>query len=575
MNLLIAISRKFAAAAFVASLLFACARQGAPTGGPKDTDPPRVDTALSTRNFSTRFSDRRIVLAFNEWVTLTDVGTQVVISPPLAKRPEITLKGKKVFIELNDKDTLRANTTYTINFGLAVKDLHEGNPAKDLRFVFSTGDYLDSLTVAGKVADAFTGDPVENVSVMLYDVLSDSVVRKEKPYYFARTDKAGLFEIRNVREGKFKVAAFEDASGDLKWDGQNERIGFPDSLLTLNDSTKGVVSIKLSRNQPKFRLFDSKTLRYGLVKLAYTTPPDSVTIRTEAPDLRFLTERVQDTLLVWYDMTNPGSWQLLAGSDTVQVRNFPREDFFKNYKFQPSDQNVGGIGGAGNAKRPITQSAPQPGAPRPVKNVSQHPSKPAVIPFNAPVISVDTSQWLLTLDSVRIREFTAIPDSAAPRNVNIRTDWKAGKGYKLLLLPGAATDFYGISTTDTLERIIGVFAEKQLGGLNLTLQNLVPGTAYVLQLLNGSTLEEERLVDADAAEKKIIFTRLLAATYTARLIEDRNRNGRWDTGDYFAHRQPEPVFTKKLEALRANWELEVTMDINEVVMEKKEKKEKK
>ncbi|HRI60585.1 MAG TPA: Ig-like domain-containing protein [Saprospiraceae bacterium] len=555
MNSLRCISRKFILAACVASLLFACARQGAPTGGPKDTDPPKVDTATSTRNFSTRFSSRRIELGFDEWVTLTEVGTQVVVSPPLAKRPEITLKGKKVIVEFNEKDTLRPNTTYTINFGLAVKDLHEGNPAKDLRFVFSTGDYLDSLTVRGNIVDAFTGDPVDNVSVMLYDNLSDSVVRKEKPYYFARTDKTGLFDIQNVREGTFKVTAIEDASGDLKWDGQNERIGFPDSLLALNDSTKGLIRIKLFKNQPKFRFFDSKTLRYGLVKLTFTASPDSVVIRTEASDVRLLAEHIQDTIFVWYDRPVPTPWQLLAGADTVEVRNLLRENFFKNYKFSPTDLGSGG----GSKKRAGTEPAAQAGAPRLVKNVSQHPSKPAVIPFNAPITAVDTSKWLFKLDSIDVRDFSAKPDSTAPRNLNITVAWKPGKSYKLTLLPGAVTDFYGTANVDTLERLLGVYAEKQLGGLNLTLQDLKPGSRYVLQLLNGSTLEEERIVEANAAEQKVVFTNLLAATYTARLIEDRNRNGHWDTGDYFAHRQPEPVFTKKLDALRANWELEATM----------------
>ncbi|MBV6442357.1 MAG: hypothetical protein EPGJADBJ_04068 [Saprospiraceae bacterium] len=571
MEFVIAISRKFALAACAAALFFACARQGSPAGGPKDTEPPKVDTTVSTRNFSTRFSAKRIELAFDEWVTLSDVGTQVVISPPLAKRPEIVLKGKKVLVEFDEKDTLRSNTTYTINFGTAVKDLHEGNPAKDLRFVFSTGDFLDSLVVVGNVADAFTGDPVENVSVMLYDNLSDSVVRKEKPYYFARTDKSGQFDLRNVRAGVFKMAAIEDASGDLKWDGQNERIAFPDSLIRLTDSTKGSIRLRLFRNQSRFRLFDSKTLRFGLVKLAYTASPDSVVIRTEAPDIRFFTEKMQDTLFVWYDMTQPAAWQLLAGADTVQVRNLPREDFFKNYKFRPADT---GTGGGGAPRKRIGQpTEPAAGAPRIVKTVNQHPSKPALIPFNAPVAAVDTSKWVLTHDSTNVRNFSAIPDSAAPRQLKINTSWKPGKSYKLTLLPGAVTDFYGVANADTLERILGVLTEKQLGGLNLTVQNLTPGGGYVLQLLNGSVVEEERLFTADTAGAKLIFKNLIAATYTARLIEDRNRNGRWDTGDYFAHRQPEAVTTKKLDALRANWELEAVIraGMPEEIKEKKKK----
>lgn len=565
---LIPISRKFIFAVSAACFLFACARQGSPTGGPKDTEPPKVVAAESTRNFSTRFSERRIELAFDEWVTLSDIGTQVVISPPLTKRPDITLKGRKVIVELNDEDTLRPNTTYTINFGSAVKDLHEGNPAKDLRFVFSTGDFLDSLEVRGKVVDAFTGDPIDNVSVMLYDNLSDSVVRKEKPYYFARTDKTGQFDIQNVRSGEFKIAAIEDASGDLKWDGQNERIGFPDSLLQLSDSVKGLLNLRLFKNQPVFRLFDDKTLRFGLVKLTFTAPPDSVTIRTDTSDVRFLLEKVQDTLLVWYDMPEPAAWQLFVNDDTVKVRNLPREDFFKNYKFQPTD-----VAPAGKpVKGGRVQQDASATSPRLVKTISQHPSKPAVISFNAPVAAIDTSKWQLVLDSVRTTEFSARPDSTSPRNLDISIPWKFGKRYQLMMLPGAVTDFYGVANADTLERIFSVYTEKQLGGLNLTLQNLNPGSHYILQLLNGNTLEEERTFVTDSVETKLIFKNLVAATYSARLIEDYNDNGRWDTGDYFTLRQPEPVFTKKLDALRANWELEATMRAGVQEVKKEQKK---
>jgi uncharacterized protein (DUF2141 family) len=555
MNPLDFISKKFIFSALAASLLFACARPGSPTGGPRDTEPPKVDTTASTRNFSTRFSERRIELVFDEWITLTDLSAQVVISPPLTNRPrpDISLKGKKVIVEFAKEDTLRSNTTYTINFGSAVKDLHEGNPAKDLRFVFSTGDFLDSLSVGGKVVDAFTNEPVENVSVMLYDNLSDSVLRKEKPYYFARTDKTGQYSIQNVRAGKFKVAAVEDVSGDLKWDGQSERIGFPDSLLLLNDSAKAILNLKMFKNQPPFRLLDAKTLRYGLVKLPFSASPDSVNLRTDAPSVRFLTEKVADTLLIWYDMAEPAAWQLFVGDDTVKVRDLPRADFFEKHKLSPADDVP-----AGGRGRSSTVTPPA-GAPLPVKNVSQNPSKPAVLTFNAPVAATDTSKWLFVLDSARVADFSVKPDSAAPRNLKINLLWEPGKAYKLTLLPGAVTDFYGVANADTLQRVFNVFSEKQLGSLSLTLQNLTPGSGYVLQLLSGTALEEERIFVADAEEKKLTFSNLPAATYIARLVEDRNRNGRWDTGDYFAHRQPELIFSKKLEALRANWELEAVM----------------
>lgn len=538
-------------------LLCACARQGSPAGGPKDTTPPQVDTTLSTRNFSTRFSGRRIELVFDEWVKLSDIGTQVVVSPTLAKRPEVTLKGKKVIVELPEEDTLRPNTTYTINFGTAVKDLHEDNPADNLRFVFSTGDYLDSLTVTGFVFDAFTGEPVEKISVMLYESTADSVVRKERPYYFARTNKTGQFTIQNVRSGAFKVAAIDDASGDLKWDGQNERIGFPDGLLNLSDTVKAQVALRLFKNQAKHRLIDSKTIRFGLEKLIFSAPPDSVSIRAEVQGLQYLTEKTQDTLLVWYDMPEPAGWQLMVGNDTVQVKNLPREDFIKKHKLIFADDAPVSASAGKFSSKPAAQPA-APGV-KPVKTISLSPVKPAFLPFNTPVTAVDTSKWLFMADSTRFDAFTARPDSAAPRNLKISAVWKAGKSYKLTLFPGAVTDLYGIANTDTLQRNVIILSEKQLGGLTLTLENLTPRTHYVLQLLNGTTLEEERVFDAELTDKKWTFTNLPAATYTARLIEDRNANGRWDSGDYFARRQPEALFNKQLDPLRANWELEATL----------------
>lgn len=557
MNLFSHIFQKITIIAAVAAIcLFSCARQSTPTGGPKDTEPPKVDTLNSTRNFSTRFSQRRIELVFDEWVQLSDVGTQVVVSPTLSKRPEITLKGKKVVFQLAEGDTLRPNTTYTINFGTAVKDFHENNPAKDLRFVFSTGDYLDSLQVGGAVADAFSGEPVENVSVMLYENLGDSVVRKERPYYFARTDKLGRFLFQNVRVGVFKIVVIEDASGDLKWDGQNERIGFPDSLLALNDSVKPFFNMKIFKSQSKLRLFDNKTLRYGLVKLAFTATPDSVPVRADAPGLRYLIEKTQDTLLVWYDLPEPAPIQLFVGGDTVKVRELSRESFVSNHKLLLADE----IPTASNkrARTRIAQSEGTP-APKTVKTLKQRHVKPAWLAFNTLIASVDTSKWLWAVDSVRVSDFAAKPDSAMLRSVKIEIAWKPGKTHNLTLLPGGVTDFYGTSNADTIFRNFNVMPEKQLGGLNLTVQGLKTGSRYVLQLLSGNTVEEERVFEADAAEKKLIFTYLPAAAYTAQLVEDRNGNGRWDTGDYFARRQPEPVFSKKLDPLRANWEVEAAM----------------
>ena len=540
-------------AAGLATLFFACARQGSPTGGPKDTTPPKVDTLLSTRNYSTHFTERRIELTFDEWVTLSEVGTQVIVSPTLTdrKRPEVKLKGKTVTVEIPEGVALDSNTTYTINFGAAVKDFHEGNPAEDLRFVFSTGDYLDSLTLTGFVLDAFSGEPVQKASVMLYNELSDSAVYGQ-PYYFTRTDQLGKYTFFNLRRGAFKLAAIED-SGDLRWDGRSEGIAYAPAPVTLGDSSLTAPVIKMFKNQPPPRRISDNTLRYGLEKVVFTARPDSVSLDVDLPGVNWLPEIVGDTLLVWYDMAEPSAWHLLVDGDSVRVKNLPSADFLEKHTLQPADEAPPAASAGKFAGQPPPKATPG------VKTVNVSPAGNVVLPFNAPVVVVDDSRWIMLEDSVPVTDFLAARDPDAPRKLKIEMNWKYGKTYHLTLLPGAVTDFYNKSNEDTLRRVFRVYTEKQLGKLNLNLKSLVPGKLYVLQLLNGQNLETERRFEAGETDMTFAFVDLPPASYTARLIEDRNGNGRWDSGDYHRHRLPEPVFTKKLEALRANWELEATL----------------
>lgn len=550
----------------LALCLFACARQGVPTGGPKDTTPPAIDTLASTPNFATRFEPKRLELIFKEWITLSEAAAQVVVSPPLVKRPEVLLRGKKVIVKFDENEKFRENTTYTINFGTSVKDLHEGNPAKDLRFVFSTGDYIDSLSSKGKVVDAFSGEPVENVAVMLYDNLADTVVRKERPYYFSRTDKLGLYEIRNIKAGSFKVVAVEDLDQNLRWDGDNERIGFLDTTLLVRDTAKGALMFQLFKNPAKFRLGERNATASGYVKLKFSTSADSAIV-TPAPmdGLKILLEKNQDSILVWYDIVPDSAWTLFVNQDTVPVKARSREDFLKKHPLRFAADIPFAAGG-----KKLQQAAPV--AAPPVKTIQQNPLKTTEFLFNYPILAADTSKWVLISDSLRVLNFMVKTDSVAPRRINLEHPWLPGKSYQLALLPGAVTDFWGQTNNDTLRRVLNVPADKQLGGLNLRLENLRPAQTYIVQLLDGATVIEERVFMADKSEHKLVFAKLNVTTYTARIIEDRNRNGRWDTGDYWAHRQPEPLFSKKLEPMRANWEVEATLPFKAVVEEKKKKK---
>jgi Bacterial Ig-like domain len=544
-------------------MLWACARPVVPTGGPKDSKPPAVDTTKSTPNLSANFSNRLIELTFDEWVVLEEVATRVIISPPLAKRPEITLKGKTVRIALDKAETFRPNTTYTINFGEAIKDLHEGNAAKDLRFVFSTGPVIDSLTLTGSVVDAQTNEFAENILIALYDDQRDSVIRKEKPYYIARTDKSGQFTIPNLRAAPFKAVAFEDINQNLRWDGDGERIAFmPKPVQT--DTVKNMGTFRLFKNKPSAqRLIDKNVSKYGVVKLLFSQPPSGIKLRTDSISIGLRTEAVLDTLLVWYDLkeTRTTPWQLFVNQkDTVAVRNHSRDNFLARHRLRFADAPAVVLTANQQRNRGSNDPAtPPPAAATLSKILSVTQSKPIVLQFNAPITSMDTSRWIFEEDSIRCYTLKVRRDTATPRDLQLEHKWRDGKTTQLTLLPGALTDFWNTTNKDTLRISFNIVPEKQLGNLILSITKLKKDQNYVLQLLDNNNVEQERRFKATGPGLRLDFKRLTTTTFTVRLIEDVNNNGRWDSGSYFERRLPEPLFLKKLESLRANWDLEASM----------------
>jgi hypothetical protein len=276
-------------------------------------------------------------------------------------------------------------------------------------------------------------------------------------------------------------------------------------------------------------------------------------------------------LLLWYDLPEiDTSWSLVfqhpelepsarepnapsSKPDTIQIRKFSRADFLKNHRINFGDMAPAPVASTGRGKPAV--NAPPPPA---MKTILQPPAGAAELLFNYPIASFDTSRWVLSSDSTRHTAFTIAQGLVSQRQLSLNFGWKQGVTYTLNLLPGALTDVWGSPNTDTLRRAFNVLAEKQLGTLSLNLEALNPGATYVLQLLNGNNLEQTRPFKAMSSTEKLVFNYLQVATYTARLIEDLDGNGRWDTGNFRTHRQPERVFTKKLDALRADWELEAS-----------------
>ncbi len=257
-------------------LISSCAQIVSPGGGKKDITPPQV-VRYSPDSAQLNFKSRSIEITFDEFVQLKDLNSQLIISPPLENEPDINLKNKKLIIDLNKKDSLKPNTTYCISFGNAIQDLNENNPIDNFRYIFSTGTYIDSLFVKGKVENAFDHKTEKGVLVMLYSDLRDSMVYKKLPEYFAKTKEDGTFQINNIRNGKYRIIALKDGNANYKYDGETESIGFVDTLI--NPSEKKNIVIDIFQESSK-KVFLKKYFHpsYGKVVLVFNQGTDSLRV---------------------------------------------------------------------------------------------------------------------------------------------------------------------------------------------------------------------------------------------------------------------------------------------------------
>jgi len=538
---------RFFSSCLLILLLYSCATPTTPTGGPRDENPPQIDTALSTPNFQTRFLKQDISLTFNEWVMLEDVFNQVIISPPLQFKPEIYIKKKSVIIKWDERETLRENVTYTFNFGESVKDLTEKNPAEKLRFVFSTGDFIDSLTLSGKVVDAVDGKPLEKIRVMLYASKEDSVVRTQKPLYLSLTDKEGRFTMENVRSDTFSLFALEDVNFNYKFDLANERIGFPDSLLFLTGSLPDSLVLQIFQEKPELRLNSSDIKNYGLVKVLYNQVPDKVLIFSDSLAPTLYREHIKDTLKLWY---NPA---LSNTSWKISVQSGPAS--FDTLRFNPitSTQipNVGNLNLESISESGIIRQTIKPG-------------EPVQISLSRPVFSFNPAKIIQIKDSLPLSDtlyFTR--DSIYPRKLSLYGRWQEGNTYNIVLPPGTIQDIYG-KTTDSLRFTFSIGKTEDFGNLAVTFTNEDSLMHYVVQITDESQrLFYENRISGKTPES-ISLKQLQPGKFTLKVIRDENNNGIWDTGNLSFHRQPEKIALIPIEEIKANWDVETEVNLLEI-----------
>lgn len=312
------------------SFLIGCASTGSPGGGPRDTYPPKLVVEESSKNYSTNFIPEKLELVFDEWIELKNQQKEILISPPFFKNPKITSRGKKVTVEFPEDEPLREDATYTLNFGKSIVDFTEGNAAEGFRFIFATGDKIDSLGFSGRIEDAKDSKPVKDILVLLYDLVEDSVVVFEKPFYYARTDDSGNFKFENLKNDTFKLFVLEDLNFNYLLDAELERLAFPDSLFILNDSTVYNPTLRLFKPEQSLRILNSSSQTPGLVTTVFNREAEEVDFSFLYPDdFDPLVEKSKDTLMFWFT-EDRDSVGVIYDNDTLDFTVKPYDTLFYN-----------------------------------------------------------------------------------------------------------------------------------------------------------------------------------------------------------------------------------------------------
>jgi hypothetical protein len=493
---------------------------------------------------------------------------------------------------LKFEQELTPNTTYTINFGEAIRDNNEGNILANYTYVFSTGAYLDSMQVKGKLIDAVTGEPEKDALVMLYKNDIDSLPLDTIPDYFTRSSEDGSFLIKHVGNQPYKIFALKDENANYKFDVPEEKIGFLDSLVlpyappvtvvpdtTVSDSLvvdsvlKDTISKSKRMSSPlipsyEMRMFvetdTSQFLKksycehFGKLVFVYNRPVEELKIEMKGGSFKkewMLKDYgvFGDTVTIWTTDQVPDTMNLLldagkADKDTVELVMKERTE---------EVAAPGGSAGTG-AKRKKKEKFALTAKFNPPKGRSPKPNTPLSLIWNHPVVGMELSRIKLYEDSIRVKYDINSTDPAL-RKFDITYPWKKGKNYRMLVLDSAFTDLYQL-WNDTIETTFTGIDKEAFGELSLNVSE-VPETQVVVELLNTSNVVLERKSLNDKGV--VLFSRLDPGKYHVQVVTDVNANGVWDSGRYTENLQPEPIkVIQKDTEVRANWNMELEWNPN-------------
>lgn len=524
------------------SLLFiliiaSCAKRGSITGGLKDTISPSLSMSLP-ENYSTNFKEKQIKLEFDEIVILKNINKQLVISPPMKYDPVIIPTTASKYLTIKIRDTLQPNTTYSFNFGQSITDNNEGNPLNQFKYVFSTGTYIDSLALSGKVKYAHEKEAESFISVMLYEVndsINDSIIYNKPPRYITNTlDSLKTFSLENLKAGKYLLVGLKDLNKNNKFDPKTEKIGFIKDYITIPNDT--LYELELFQEDNPFKAFKPSQASGNRLLMGYegnisqVNSRPKITLNKQGQTLETIITQMskKDSLQIWYKPLK---------SDSLKIA-ITKDKYSKDFSFKVRDQK----------KDTLTITGVSP--------VSFKDN--FAIESSIPLVKFDeTKIKLIDNDSTAIKYTTAYDEF----NQKLYIDFKkeVAKKYTLEILPGALTDFYE-QTNDTLNYQITTKELSDYGNLKLSLQN-IKSFPVIIELLKSSG----EVITSQYIEKNEIinFDLLDPALFSLRAIYDNNKNGQYDPGNFLEKRYAEEViyFSGEID-VRANWDVEQTFDLS-------------
>ena len=563
-----------------ALIVITCAHPVAPSGGPKDVAPPIVIQTIP-ENGSAGFETNKFVITFNEYISLNNIQQQTLISPPMKELPDFNIKGKSLHVKF--KEELKPKTTYSVYFGDAIVDITENNPVTNYTYIFSTGDYVDSLSLSGYVYDALNLKPLEEVFVMLYKDNNDTIEFDSLPYfivpyYLSKTNDIGRFQFNGLSDDDYLLFAINDQNSNYIFDQPGEQIAFLDSLIhpiyikkqkidtisidsisnilmttdslfsdSIHYDDTGNINLYLFLSPDTIqRLLKAEVIANNTIRYSFSQPATNVefeSLKYSSDSISFVIDfsKEKDTLY-WY-LNNPpiDSLEILVTqfSDTLGTV-YLKLDTDKKSKRVKKNKNE-------DNKEILEWKSNTSGNKL---DLNKH----LEIQFSQPYVrfnNVDSSLLVIGNDSIWNPEFNFI--DSLQMKIMFPYELQEETKYMVYFPDSSFSSWNNIHT-----EIIDIkFSTLSLSDYGIFTINLLPenNQHHLLQLLT----EEEAIVKEFNFNRdtSITILYLLPGKYKLKIIYDGNNNHRWDVGNYNLKKQPEKViyFTKEIN-IRANWEIE-------------------